>query len=138
MYAAEAVHARAQRRRRPPLVRGHAESSDPTNDATGAESFMVHGAGSPHVNGVYEYDGEHDGARKYTKMTEHGQSQSTLTLYRCTLASGVKRWYISDVYSDAPGTSADVDYYWAGKDVILPPTPPCDGWVTCKSVNSAE
>lgn len=63
--------------------------------------------------------------------------------------------YISDVISQSPGTSADIDYYWvryddidcnhiidtmlngkAGKEVWQgDPTPPRDGWRTCQATS---
>jgi hypothetical protein len=104
-----------------------------------AESYTVTGAGSPIVNGVYQYKGEFDGVPMYTKRAE-GDSQSTFTLYRCTLNSGVKRWYISDVMTgQQPGTSADIDYYWAGKEIWQgDPTPPREGWTTSKSESAND
>lgn len=100
-----------------------------SNDAANGDSYRVQGAGADIVNGVYECCGENDGVPMFAK---HGTP--AFKLYRCSLNSGLKRWYISDVASQTPGTSADIDYYWAGiEDWKGAPSPPRDGWITCKT-----
>jgi len=103
--------------------------------ASGGDSFRLTGAGTDFVNGIYEYAGVHDLVPMYTKRS----GTRALTLYRCALQSGVKRWYISDVVSQTPGTSADIDFYWAAKELLQgDPTPPREGWQTCKPTSTSE
>jgi len=109
----------------------NSSSSSGSSNSSG-ESYTVSGAGLDAVNGVYEYAGTHDAVPMYTKRGS-GAPLGALTLYRCTLNSGVKRWYISIVQTQTPGTASDIDYYWVGKEVWQgDPSPPPEGWNTCK------
>ena len=115
-------------------------NGDKTNNNVGGDSYTVSGAGSEVVNGIYEYAGTHDSVPMYTKRNGSAPAGTgTLTLYRCALNSGVKRWYISIVQTQTPGTASDIDYYWAGKEVWQgDPVPPKEEWNTCKGAPAGD
>lgn len=88
------------------------------------DDYTVQGSGVPDVDGVYHCCGAHDGTSKYVKVAESGLE---LTLFRCTMRSNSKQWFLSDADRDKPGTDRDIDYYHQLSEENAPPQ---DGWVT--------
>lgn len=96
-------------------------------------SFLVKNAGTELVNGEYQLCAESGvnamkgNCSMYTKELKNGQ---TLTLFRCTMRSGSKWWFISEADKDQPGTDKDIDYYQnqtQREDDAIPPT---DDWTS--------
>ena len=93
---------------------------------TFATSYLVEGAGTEAVNGVYTYriEGEIDDCPMYEL---HGSDGQAYTLYRYKHSSGKRRFYISIISSSSPGTAKDVDYYCTNHSASEM-TPPTEGW----------
>ena len=96
------------------------------------EVVTVSGAGQDFINGAYNLQGEHDHVKKYKKISRHQEKEQTFVLYRCKLNDGYRRWYISIVPDNmSPGTSKDIDFYYAHAKGEEYEMPPMDNWVTC-------
>ena len=120
------------------------------------KSYVVKGAGLDFINGRFDFDpkrlGE-DGWLKsgcepiyVRKIPESSSSNSggtttpendgagkTLTLFRCTMRSQQKWWFISEADEDQPGTDKDIDYYNNKSKQSEEHLPSATGWLTCKS-----
>ena len=60
-----------------------------------------------------------------------------ITLFRCTMRSNQKWWFLSEADPDQPGTDKDIDYYQhKSKTQNEMNIPPSDGWVTCGNRNA--
>ena len=114
-------------------------------------SYIVSGAGLDFINGTFEFDPKriNEGGwvknnmdlsyvRKIPESSTNPASGEdgvgkTLTLFRCTMRSQQKWWFISEADEDQPGTDKDIDYYQhkskANEDML----PSRDGWLTCRS-----
>jgi ubiquitin carboxyl-terminal hydrolase 9/24 len=97
--------------------------------------FTVCGAGTTFVNGLFTRNGAHNSVPKWTRKVEIPASSDngaakviTLTLFRCTLRSGSKYWYLSEADEQSPGTEKDIDYYSAKSSEQFPPKV---GWQKC-------
>lgn len=105
--------------------------------------FTVTNAGCTFVNGEYVFNSE---------MTEDGYSQrgheisylrhipeseegagKKLTLFRCTMRSQQKWWFLSEADEEQPGTDRDIDYYQHKSKEHEETEPPAAGWVTCRN-----
>ena len=83
-------------------------------------SYLVEGAGTSQVNGLYQVNGEFDGCNTY--VCRNGDQ--TYTLFRCKMPSGTRRWYISITPERGnPGTATDIDFYYipVQPNVMTPP-----------------
>jgi hypothetical protein len=108
-------------------------------------AFIVSGAGTPFVNGTYTYatkvgeDGfVHPKAdHSYEYISTSGQNVNAerrkLTLFKCTMRSQQKWWFISEADEQQPGTDKDIDYYQQKSKKRDENVPPCTGWSTCRS-----
>ena len=56
-----------------------------------------------------------------------------LTLFRCTMRSQQKWWFLSEADEDQPGTDKDIDYYQHKSKMHEEKQPPRSGWQTCRS-----
>lgn len=100
------------------------------------EKVEVCGAGLEVVNGIYREAGFVDGVAKYTKPAILSGKSVELSLYRCQLQDTSRKWFISVVpEGQLPGTSKDIDYYWApcSTDVKGNVVPPEGGWESAKN-----
>ena len=73
--------------------------------------------------------------RTIPKMEHPNQQEGhKLTLFRCTMRSQQKWWFLSEADEEQPGTDRDIDYYQhkSAKD-HEEPYPPASGWATCRS-----
>lgn len=90
-------------------------------------SYLVEGAGFDDVNGVYKSTAHtHDNCPTYAYVSP--TSGVEYTLFRCSMPSKARRWYIS--YSpnkNLLGTMSDEDYYFIQCQVDTE-APPEDGW----------
>ena len=136
------------------------------------KSYLVTGAGTNFVNGLYEFDQKKIGPDGYVRNNVELQyhykvpksnaaskngatlvdnnndvggavvvppdapsdgAGKTITLFRCTMRSQQKWWFLSEADADQPGTDKDIDYYQLkskpGQDALPGPT----AWLTCKA-----
>jgi len=108
-------------------------------------SFTVSNAGTTFVNGEYVFAGEEtvDGYAKLGTDTKYvyeipkdalDGGGKTLTLFRCTMRSQQKWWFLSEADEEQPGTDRDIDYYQHKskfhQDEAFPPR---EGWTPCKT-----
>lgn len=100
------------------------------------EKVEVSGAGVEGINGIYRDSGYVDGVTKYTKPAILNGNSVELSLYRCQLQDTSRKWFISVVpEGQLPGTSRDIDYYWApcSADVKGNVVPPEGNWEIVKN-----
>lgn len=110
------------------------------------QSFIVSGAGHSFVNGRYVFAGTltDDGffksgceisyVRKIpTSVPQKDGGGKTLTLFRCTMRSPQKWWFLSEVDEEQPGTDKDIDYYQHKSKSHEQAEPPPSGWTTCRN-----
>ena len=64
---------------------------------------------------------------------ERDGSGKTLTLFRCTMRSHQKWWFLSEADEEQPGTDKDIDYYSHKSKTHEESEPPCTGWTTCRN-----
>lgn len=96
-----------------------------------ASSYIVEGAGSDFVNGVYTMVPKTVGAvdsdvLAYTKAAS--ANAPLLTLFRCTMRTKAKWWFISQADLEKPGTDKDIDYYLHKSGHEEEREPPPRGW----------
>jgi ubiquitin carboxyl-terminal hydrolase 9/24 len=107
-------------------------------------SYIAKAAGCTFVNGEYVYNGTTtaDGyvlggtdvcfERKIPDDEEDGGGKK-LTLFRCTMRSQQKWWFLSEADEEQPGTDRDIDYYQHKSKEHEEMEPPYDGWITCRN-----
>lgn len=106
--------------------------------------FDVSTAGCTFVNGRYSYTGgvTPDGyAQRGVDITyerripddEADGAGKKLTLFRCTMRSQQKWWFLSEADEEQPGTDRDIDYYQHKSKEHEETEPPAGGWVTCRN-----
>lgn len=109
-----------------------------------AAAYRVCNAGSPVVNGLYEYAGQNANDHLSPIYEKKPQVIATttdpvpvLTLLRCSIkSSNQKWWFLSEADSESPGTEKDKDYYnrkptimHQGQLAANDREPPTSGWV---------
>lgn len=106
--------------------------------------FDVTEAGCTFVNGHYKFIGActPDGysqrgidisyERRIPDAEEDGGGKK-LTLFRCTMRSQQKWWFLSEADEEQPGTDRDIDYYQHKSKEHEETQPPPAGWVTCRN-----
>jgi ubiquitin carboxyl-terminal hydrolase 9/24 len=110
-----------------------------------AKKFHVSGAGCTFTNGEYQFQGQvsPDGyaipqqseisyVRKIPETEKDGGGK-TLTLFRCTMRSQQKWWFLSEADEEQPGTDRDIDYYQHKSKEHEEREPPPDNWITCRN-----
>jgi hypothetical protein len=114
-----------QYHRRIPLDGGGGiADADVMNDVAGSADVIVGGGGNiPHqqLSTPTIVPAETDGAGK------------TITLFRCTMRSSHKWWFLSEADEDQPGTDKDVDYYQHKSKRDEEALPSHSGWLTCRA-----
>lgn len=105
--------------------------------------FTVTNAGCTFVNGEYVFNGEitEDGYAQrgqeisYLRHIPEGEEGAgkKLTLFRCTMRSQQKWWFLSEADEEQPGTDRDIDYYQHKSKEHEETEPPAAGWVTCRN-----
>lgn len=114
-------------------------------------AFIVEGAGLGFINGRFDFDPKKITEGGWVKngcdiqyirkipenngnpaSTEDGAGK-TLTLFRCTMRSQQKWWFISEADEDQPGTDKDIDYYQHKSKSTEESLPSASGWGTCRS-----
>jgi len=119
------------------IIEGSAEHAPP------ARQFHVTNAGATICNGTYVFAGEvtDDGYSqpdveiRYERRIAEGDEGAgkTLTLFRCTMRSQQKWWFLSEADEEQPGTDRDIDYYQHKSKEHEETEPPPAGWVTCRN-----
>ena len=106
--------------------------------------FRVSDAGCTLVNGIYEFAGTitPDGYAKpgadvlYVRAIPLDAIEGAgkkLTLFRCTMRSQQKWWFLSEADEEQPGTDRDIDYYQHKSKEHEEAYPPPGGWITCRN-----
>lgn len=106
--------------------------------------FDVSNAGTTFVNGRFSFTGPTtpDGYAQrgmdisYERKIpddEPGGGGKKLTLFRCTMRSQQKWWFLSEADEEQPGTDRDIDYYQHKSQEHEETEPPPFGWVTCRN-----
>ena len=107
-------------------------------------AFDVSGAGCSFVNGKYVFAGittkggyaqrgvDITYERKIPETEEDGAGKK-LTLFRCTMRSQQKWWFLSEADEEQPGTDRDIDYYQHKSKEHEETEPPPRGWITCRN-----
>eukprot|EP00537_Pseudo-nitzschia_pungens_P003953 CAMPEP_0172367922 /NCGR_PEP_ID=MMETSP1060-20121228/24635_1 /TAXON_ID=37318 /ORGANISM="Pseudo-nitzschia pungens, Strain cf. cingulata" /LENGTH=3187 /DNA_ID=CAMNT_0013092347 /DNA_START=34 /DNA_END=9597 /DNA_ORIENTATION=- len=109
-------------------------------------SFVVELAGCNFVNGEYHFKGveTEDGYGLRSGNNEISyvreipddepvNSGKKLTLFRCTMRSQQKWWFLSEADEEQPGTDRDIDYYQHKSKEHEETEPPLSGWLTCRN-----
>ncbi len=60
------------------------------------------------------------------------QKTKKITLFRCTMRSQQKWWFLSQADEQQPGTDKDIDYYQHKSKKDEEDLPPSAGWTTCR------
>ena len=112
------------------------------------KAYIVSGAGSDFVNGRYEFDPTRVSERGSVKRPnvelqyhrqipdDHADEEKagkTLTLFRCTMRSQHKWWFLSIPDEGQPGTDRDIDYYQFKSKPGNDKLPSLSGWRTCRA-----
>lgn len=109
-------------------------------------SFVADKAGCTFVNGEYHFKGHvtEDGyglragnneityEREIPEDEPYGGGKK-LTLFRCTMRSQQKWWFLSEADEEQPGTDRDIDYYQHKSKEHEETEPPPTGWLTCRN-----
>eukprot|EP00816_Leptocylindrus_hargravesii_P003383 CAMPEP_0196807370 /NCGR_PEP_ID=MMETSP1362-20130617/7352_1 /TAXON_ID=163516 /ORGANISM="Leptocylindrus danicus, Strain CCMP1856" /LENGTH=3994 /DNA_ID=CAMNT_0042181271 /DNA_START=105 /DNA_END=12089 /DNA_ORIENTATION=- len=106
--------------------------------------YEVRHAGISFVNGIYTYSGQVTRSGYAVPNTDVKYSHTvppectdgagkTITLFRCTMRSNAKWWFLSEADEDQPGTDKDVDYYQHKSKQHDEAIPPQYGWTTCRN-----
>ena len=99
-----------------------------------ARCYRVCGAGNPVVNGLYEYSWRDGDAITYEKRPDK-QGDPLLTLFRCSMRTKSKWWFISQADKEKPGTDKDIDYYQHKSNSDEEREPQCFAWNCMGSSN---
>ncbi len=110
-------------------------------------AYVATGAGTQFVNGTYEYSAKvgEDGFihpktdhayKRIVPVNNPNEKQKTLTLFKCTMRSQQKWWFISEADENQPGTDKDIDYYQQKSKKNEENVPPSTGWMTCRNSGS--
>ena len=109
--------------------------------------FVISQAGTPFVNGVYKFaanltsdgyvapraDIRYENDFKLDRRDGNGrQKRKIITLFRCTMRSQQKWWFLSEADENQPGTDKDIDYYQHKSKKDEEDKPPSTGWTTCR------
>ena len=114
------------------------------------KAFLVKGGGTSFINGRYKFDPKRILDNGYARPNAELQynltipdwdpegkpadgAGKTLTLFRCTMRSQHKWWFLSEADPDQPGTDKDVDYYQHKSKREEEGLPSSSGWLTCRA-----
>jgi ubiquitin C-terminal hydrolase len=93
-----------------------------------ANRYLVRNAGTDEVNGIYEGNFKRGEVPSYSKKPSK-EGENLFTLFRCTMRSKQKWWFISIADVEKPGTDKDIDYYQHKSTPEQDMEPPVLGWV---------
>ena len=89
--------------------------------------YLVRNAGTEEVNGIYTATFDYGDVPSYEKLPSE-EGGHLFTLFRCTMRSKQKWWFISVADIEKPGTDRDVDYYQHKSHIDQDMEPPTLGW----------
>ena len=92
-----------------------------------ASSYLVEGAGTTFVNGEYVLCPRVGEDYIYKKVPTQ-PNMPLLTLFKCSMRSKEKWWFISQADLDKPGTDKDIDYYLHRSTAEEDKEPAFRGW----------
>jgi len=106
--------------------------------------YIATGAGTQFVNGNFVYSAKVGEDGFVHPKTDHAykliippsitnEKSKTLTLFKCTMRSQQKWWFISEADENQPGTDKDIDYYQQKSKKNEENVPPSTGWMTCRN-----
>jgi ubiquitin carboxyl-terminal hydrolase 9/24 len=109
--------------------------------------YLVRDAGVPFCNGTYDFCGPvlPDGYTPFGADVSYVHvipndvpdvGGRKLTLFRCTMRSQQKWWFLSEADEEQPGTDRDIDYY-QHKSSHETAAPPADGWIPSRTAGRA-
>lgn len=76
--------------------------------------IILEGAGNDEVNGEFLFVGIRANAGFYERYGAYKDKEARFTLYKCSLRNGGFQWFISITPPNVePGTSQDIDFYYA-------------------------
>ena len=107
------------------------------------KAFLVTGAGKKFVNGTYHFAAKlgtggfvmQRSDLRYectVPASQNGGKAKKITLFRCTMRSQQKWWFLSEADEADPGTDKDIDYYQHKSKKDQEEEPPSSGWTTCR------
>lgn len=99
-------------------------------------NYLVRNAGTAEVNGTYKGVFKEGEIPKYVKYPSTPDGH-IFTLFRCTMRSKHKWWFISIADIEKPGTDKDIDYYQHKSNIEQESEPPTFGWL-CMPGNAAR
>ena len=99
-----------------------------------ARSYRVCGAGNPAANGLYEFSCRDGDQVTYVKRPVN-PGDPLLTLFRCSMRTKSKWWFISQADKEKPGTDKDIDYYQHKSNSEEEREPQCFAW-NCMGSNN--
>lgn len=110
-------------------------------------SYIATSAGTEFVNGTYNYSAKigKDGFtqskvdheyKRIIPASNANEKAKTLTLFKCTMRSQQKWWFISEADENSPGTDKDIDYYQQKSKKNEEIVPPSTGWMTCRNAGT--
>jgi ubiquitin carboxyl-terminal hydrolase 9/24 len=107
------------------------EDDDSRYEPDMVDHVVVEGCGVPVINGTYKRHGSCDGVPKYCRSAVWNDKEEDFMLFRCKLSDESRRWYISVVPGNVhPGTTKDIDFYWAPANMSSSKLPPQNRWQT--------
>jgi ubiquitin carboxyl-terminal hydrolase 9/24 len=109
-------------------------------------AYLVRDAGCTFANGEYGYGGKvtvdgyavpgTDISYVRTVPSDADVDGKKLTIFRCTMRSQQKWWFLSEADEEQPGTDRDIDYYQhksssgTNTDEAVPP---CENWIVSRN-----
>ena len=99
-----------------------------------ARSYIVSGAGNPIANGHYEFSSRDGDQVTYVKRPQ-SPGEPLLTLFKCSMRTKSKWWFLSQADKEKPGTDKDIDYYQHKSNIEEEREPQCYGW-NCMGANN--
>ncbi|EJK62425.1 hypothetical protein THAOC_16970, partial [Thalassiosira oceanica] len=110
---------------------------DESNGLRSPQGYLVSGSGTKFVNGIYMLDPEKslDGKAReleYTRIVPDNEKEGAgkkITLFRCTMRSRQKWWFLSEADEHQPGTDMDIDYYQHKSQKHEEESPSLSGWL---------
>jgi ubiquitin carboxyl-terminal hydrolase 9/24 len=110
--------------------------------------YLVRDAGVAFCNGTYDFCGPvlSDGYTpfgadvSYVHVIPPDVSDvggRKLTLFRCTMRSQQKWWFLSEADEEQPGTDRDIDYYQHKSSPHEAAAPPPEGWIPSRTAGRA-
>jgi ubiquitin carboxyl-terminal hydrolase 9/24 len=96
-----------------------------------ASRYLIRNAGTKEMNGIYEGTFKIGDVPKYVKRPapDAPEGGNTFTLFRCTMRTKQKWWFLSVADLEKPGTDKDVDYYQHKSTLEQEGEPPVFGWI---------